>query len=153
MVSTHQAAFLPFTTSWFATQKDRLTSRAAPTEAGEAKALQAKVAILCRRELRFRTLVGAWMSERIIPIGPHPKGRLLHLYTGRTDDALRSCDRSWPKTKFIATIRKMVTDKITEIDVGSLPPFWKGNDHFAISRFSLSLICIFIRMLNHLVPY
>jgi hypothetical protein len=119
-VPAHQATFGPFSTSRLIAQKDRLTSRAGSAEVGEDKALQAKVAIICRRGLRFHTLIEAWMSERIIPLSPCP--RLLHTYTGRTDDLLRAYERPWTKAKFITAMKKMVRDKITEVDVGGLPP-------------------------------
>jgi hypothetical protein len=130
-VPAHQAAFRPFSMSRLIAQKDQLTSRTGSAEIGETKALQAKISILCRRRLRFRTLVGAWMSERIIPLAP--RSRLLSTYLGRIDDSLRTCDKPWPKTKFIAIMKKMVQDKVTDLDVGGRPLFWKGNDHYAVS--------------------
>jgi hypothetical protein len=93
--------------------------------------LQARIYILCRRGLRFRTLVGAWLSKRIIPLAP--RSRLLFTYSGRNDDSLRTCDKTWPKAKFVAMTKKLVQDKVTDLDVGGLRPFWRGNDHYAVS--------------------
>jgi hypothetical protein len=71
-VPASQARFLPFSLTPFVANKERLTSRAGPAETSNAKALQTKISILCRRDLRFRTLVGSWISHRIVPLAPRP---------------------------------------------------------------------------------
>jgi hypothetical protein len=132
IVPAHQAAFLPFMTSRFVAQRDRLTSHAGPADISESRRLQAKIAILCRRGLRFHTLVGSWLGERIIPLGP--RHRLLSTYSGRSDDYLRASDKPWTKVKFVAWMKRLVQDRVTDIDVGGLPPFWKGNKHYDVSH-------------------
>jgi hypothetical protein len=69
------------------------------------------------------------------PLTPRP--RLLHTYTSRLDDSLRTCDKPWPKASFISVMKNMVRDKVTSLDARGFPPFRKGNDHFAVSHKSL----------------
>jgi hypothetical protein len=57
---------------------------------------------------------------------------------GRNDDSLRTCDKAWTKARFVATMKKLVQDKVTDIDGGGLPPFWKGNNHYEVSRQAFS---------------
>jgi hypothetical protein len=40
---------------------------------------------------------------------------------------LRTYDKPWPKASFISTMKKMVRDKVTGLDVDGLPPSGKGT--------------------------
>jgi hypothetical protein len=106
-------------------------SKAAPADSLATRDLQKKITILCCCGLRFLTLVGCCICKRVVPLAPY--SRLLHIYSGRLDDPLRSFDKAWTKANFIEVMKKMVRDKIKSLDVTGYPPFWMGNDHFSVS--------------------
>jgi hypothetical protein len=77
--------------------------------------------VLRRHGLCFHTLVESWVRERIVPLAPRPW--LLFNYSGRTDDSLRSYNKAWTKVNFIAVMKKLIHDNITDLEVMGYPPF------------------------------
>jgi hypothetical protein len=138
---TSQSPFLPFTTKCLVAQKDQLTSKAAPGDSLTARDAQQKISILCHCGLRFRTLVGSRVHERIVPLAP--RQQLLFNYSGRLDDPLRAHNKEWTQENFISAMKKLIRDEFTDLKVSGYPPFWKGNRHFAVSHiYMLSLLVV-----------